>query len=395
LGSLDGIKVLDLSRFQACPLCGMILGDMGADVIRIEEPRGAPDRTWGQLGPDGETLLYKLIARNKKSVTLSLNTSEGKEIFRELVKLSDIILHNFTPGAPVASEVNYERLKKINPSIITVALSGYGQSGPDAENPCFDAVAQARSGGMILTGFPGDPPLKTTVTYIDISTGLFATTGVLLALYHREKTGKGQAIDVSLFDTAVFATQALGALLLYETYGEVRKQVGNRGFHSYIGCFEVKDGWVLVAPATNTIWKRFVQKIGKEEMANDPRFASDMDRFHNASLIDPVVREWVTPKTVDEVVHSMQEARVPCSIINSVDKLVSDPQVKAREMIRYIDYPLLGKIPVPGIPIKLSLTPGNIKSAAPRLGEHNEEIYCGLLGFTSEKVSRLRKRGII
>jgi crotonobetainyl-CoA:carnitine CoA-transferase CaiB-like acyl-CoA transferase len=373
----------------------MILGDMGADVIRIEEPRGAPDRTWGQLGPDGETLLYKLIARNKKSVTLSLNTSEGKEIFRELVKLSDIILHNFTPGAPVASEVNYERLKKINPSIITVALSGYGQSGPDAENPCFDAVAQARSGGMILTGFPGDPPLKTTVTYIDISTGLFATTGVLLALYHREKTGKGQAIDVSLFDTAVFATQALGALLLYETYGEVRKQVGNRGFHSYIGCFEVKDGWVLVAPATNTIWKRFVQKIGKEEMANDPRFASDMDRFHNASLIDPVVREWVTPKTVDEVVHSMQEARVPCSIINSVDKLVSDPQVKAREMIRYIDYPLLGKIPVPGIPIKLSLTPGNIKSAAPRLGEHNEEIYCGLLGFTSEKVSRLRKRGII
>ena len=392
---LDGIRVLDLSRFQACPLCGMILADMGAEVIRIEEPKGAPDRTWGQLGPDGETLLFKIISRNKKSITLRLNSPEGKKIFQELVKHSDIILHNFTPGAPITTEVSYERLKEINTSIIVVALSGYGQYGPDAEKPCFDAVAQARSGGMVLTGFPGNPPVKTTVTYIDISTGLFATIGALLALHHRDKTGQGQASDTSLFDTAVFATQALGTLLLYDIYGDIRRQVGNRGFHSYIGCFEVQDGWVIIAPATNTIWKRFVDAIGKGGMASDPRFSTDMDRFNNAFLIDSAVKEWVTPKTVHEVVNLLQEARVPCSVINTVDKLLADSQVEAREMIKYVDYPHLGKVPVPGIPVKLSLTPGSINSPAPKLGEHNEEVYCRLLAFSSERLSRLKQEGII
>ncbi len=395
MGALSGIRVLDLSRFQACPLCGMILADMGAEVIRIEEPKGAPDRTWGQWGPDGETLLYKIVARNKKCVTLNLGTTEGKEIFRELVKCSDVVLHNFTPGAPVAREVSYEHLKEVNTSIIVAALSGYGQYGPDAEKPCFDAVAQARSGGMVLTGFPGDPPLKTTVTYIDISTGLFTTVGVLLALYHRANTGKGQAIDVSLFDTAFFATQTLGTLLLYVMYGDIRRQVGNRGFHSYIGCFEVKDGWVIIAPATNTIWKRFVEALGKGAMASDPRFMNDMDRFNNAALIDQVVKEWVAPKTVDEVVNLLQEARVPCSVINTVDRLLTDSQVAAREMIKYLDYPELGKIPVPGIPVKLSLTPGSINTPAPKLGEHNKEVYCGLLGFSSEKLSRLKREAVI
>ena len=395
MGPLVGIRVLDLSRFQACPLCGMILADMGADVIRIEEPKGAPDRTWGQLGPDGETLLYKIITRNKKSVTLKLNSPDGKEIFQELVKRSDIVLHNFTPGAPIAKEVSYEHLKGINSSIIVGALSGYGQYGPDAEKPCFDAVAQARSGGMVLNGFPGDPPVKTTVTYIDVTTGLFTTVGVLLALHHRNKTGEGQAVDTSLFDTAVFATQALGTLLLYDIYGETRRQVGNRGFHSYIGCFEIQDRWVLIAPATNTIWKRFVEAIGRDDMASDPKFTNDMDRFNNAALIDPVVREWVTQKTVDEVVNLLQEARVPCSVVNTVDKLLTDSQVGAREMIKYVDYPEVGKIPVPGIPIKLSLTPGSINTPAPKLGEHNEKVYCGLLGFSLEELSRLKREGII
>jgi crotonobetainyl-CoA:carnitine CoA-transferase CaiB-like acyl-CoA transferase len=373
----------------------MILADMGADVIRIEEPEGAADRSWGQLGPDGETLLYKIIARNKRSITLRLNTLKGKEIFRELVKRSDIVLHNFTPGSLIADEVRYERLKEINTSIIVVSVSGYGQNGPDAAKPCFDAVAQARSGGMILTGFPGTPPLKTTVTYVDVATGLFATVGVLLALRHKEKTGQGQAIDTSLFDTAVFATQALGALLLYKIYGDIRKQVGNRGFHSYIGCFEARDGWVLIAPATNTIWKRFAKAIGRRDLASDPRFISDIDRFNNAGLIDLVVKEWITLKTAGEVVNLLHEARVPCSVINTVDKLLTDPQVEAREMIKYVDYPELGKIPVPSLPVKLSLTPSIIKTPAPKLGEHNEEVYCGLLGLAPEELSRLKRENII
>jgi crotonobetainyl-CoA:carnitine CoA-transferase CaiB-like acyl-CoA transferase len=395
MGPLDGIRVLDLSRFQACPLCGMFLADMGAEVIRIEPPEGAPDRKWGQLGPDGETLLYKIVSRNKKAITLNLNRSEGKEIFYELVRRSDILLHNFTPGAPMAKEINYERLKDLNALIIVAAVSGYGQFGPDAENPCFDSVAQARSGSMVINGFPGDPLLKTGIPYIDVSSGLCAALGVLLALYYREKSGVGQAIDVSLFDTAFFAMQSVGTLLLYILSGEIRKQIGNRGFHSFNGCFKTKDRWVQIATPTNSIWKRFVRVIGREDMADDPRFKNDMDRFYNADLIDPIVGEWVGQRTAEEVMNLLEKARVPCGVVNTIDQLLTDPQVKAREMIKFMDYPELGKIPVPGIPIKLSLTPGSINTPAPKLGEHNEEVYCGLLGFGSEKLSQLKREGII
>ena len=395
MGPLIGIRVLDLSRFQACPLCSMLLADMGAEVIRVEPPGGAPDRAWGQLGPDGETLLYKIVSRNKKAITLNLNISEGKEIFYELVRHSDALLHNFTPGAPVAKEINYEHLKNINTSIIVAAVSGYGQSGPEAETPCFDSVAQARSGSMVINGFPGNPLLKTGIPYIDVGSGLCAALGVLLALYHREKTGIGQAVDVSLFDTALFATQSVGTLLLYTLTGEIRKQIGNRGFHSYNGCFKAKDRMVQIATPTNSIWKRFTRTIGREDLANDPRFKNDMDRFYNADHIDPIVQEWVGERTTDEVIHLLQEARVPCGVVNTVDQLLADPQVKAREMIKFMEYPGLGEIPIPGIPIKLSFTPGGINTPAPRLGEHNEEVYCGLLGFSSEKLSKLKREGII
>lgn len=393
--ALEGLRVLDLSRFQACPLCGMMLADMGAEVIRIEQPGGAPDRTWGQTGPDGETLLYKIVGRNKKAITLRMEKPEGLEIFRELVKRSDILLHNFTPGAPVAREVSYDQLKAISPKIIVAAVSGYGQTGPDAEKPCFDAVAQARAGSMFLNGFPGDPPIKTTVTNIDVSTGLMATIGVLTALYHREKTGMGQTIDVSLFDTASFATQALGALLLYQMYGEIRIQVGNKGFHSYAGCQKAKDKWIMINPATNTIWKRFTRAIGKPEMANDPRFATDMDRFRNAALIDPAVKEWVEQRTVAKILVALDKARIPCSAVNTIDEAMQDPQVAARDMIVHLDYPGLGTLPIPGLPIKLSLTPASIDSPAPRLGEHNEEVYGKLLGISPEKLDRLKREGII
>jgi crotonobetainyl-CoA:carnitine CoA-transferase CaiB-like acyl-CoA transferase len=374
----------------------MLLGDMGAEVIRVEEPEGAGDRSWGLLGPDGETLSYKIVGRSRKGITLRLNTEEGMEIFRELVKHSDVVLHNFTPGTKLAEKLSYDRLRGINLGIIVAAISGFGQNGPDAKLVCFDHNAQARSGGMILTGFPGDPPLKTTITYNDISAGQCAALGIVLALYHREKTGLGQAVDVSLFDMAVFATQCMGALLLYQVYGEIRKQVANRGFHSYIGIFEAKDGWVLITGTTNPIWRRLTKAISKEDMAIDPRFAgNDMVRFDNAGLIDEVLKEWVGQRTADEVLSIFREARVPCARVNTVDKLLQDPQVEARQMIEGITYPELGNLPVPGIPIKLSLTPGSISAPAPKVGEHNKKIYGGLLGFDEEKLAQLRQEGFI
>jgi len=393
--TLSGVLVLDLSRFQACPLCGMVLADMGAEVIRIEPPGGAPDRTWGQLGPDGETLLYKVVARNKKGITLDLKATEGKDIFKDLISRADVILHNFTPGAPIGRDMNYESLKKINPAIIVAALSGYGQTGPDADAPCFDGTAQARAGSMPLNGFPGDPPIKPGLPYIDVTSGLCAAIGVLLALYHREKTGQGQSIDVSLFDTALFATQSVGTLLLYHLFGEIRSRIGNRGFHSFNGCFKAKDNWIVVATATNSIWKRFMRAIERDDMADDPRFRTDMDRFNAAHLIDPIVSAWVGERSSDEVLDLLKKARVPCSVMNTVDRLLDDPQVKARDMVQFMEYPNLGEVPVPGIPIKLSLSPGSLRTPAPQLGEHNEEIYCGLLGMSTDQFLRLKESGVI
>ncbi len=395
MNALESIRVLDLSRFQACPLCGMLLGDMGAEVIRIEEPGGAADRVWGQCGPDGESLLFKVFGRNKKSITLRLNTQEGKNIFQDMVKHSDIVLHNYTPGAPVSKEVSYEKLSNINSKIIVAALSGYGQNGPDAERPCFDGVAQARSGGMIVSGFPENQPVKTGIAYVDIGTGLLATIGVLTALHYREKTGKGQAVDVSLFDTANFMTQAMGALLLYHFYGEIRKQIGNRGFHSYNTCLEAKDGWVVLSVVTNSIWRRFVEKIGHPEMAADPRYASDMDRFHNAASIDEVVKKWVSSREVEDVIQLLEQARVPCGPLNTVDQLLNDPQVLSRQMVQYFDYGSLGNIPIPGTPIKLSLTPGRIKKRSPQIGEDNKQVYSSLLGYHDDKINQLKELGII
>jgi crotonobetainyl-CoA:carnitine CoA-transferase CaiB-like acyl-CoA transferase len=396
VGVLAGIRILDLSRFQSGPVAGMLLGDMGAEVIRIEEPEGAPDRSWGLLGPDGETLSYKIVGRSKKGITLRIDKDEGKKIFNKLIKKSDVVIHNFTPGTSIADELDYERLSEINPAIIVAAISGFGQNGPEANVVCFDHIAQARSGGMLLTGFPGDPPLKTTVTHNDLGAGIYAALGIVMALYHRERTGKGQFIDVSLFDTAFFATQCMGAILLYKVYGEIRKQVGNRGFHSYLGCFEAKDGWVFLSGTTNPIWKRLALAIGHEDMANDPKFnRNDMVRFDNADFIDQVIQEWVAQRTVAEVITILQKARVPCSVVNTVDKLEDDPQVVARDMILNVDYPGLGNIPLPGLPIKLSLTPGTIRSRAPKVGEHNKDVYCGLLGFSQKELNKLREKDVI
>jgi len=395
MGPLSDIIVLDFSRFQAGPFCGMLIADMGAEVIRIEEPGGAVDRQWGQLGPDGETLSFKITGKNKKGITLALGSEKGRGLLAELIKHSDVILHSFSPGSPFSKSLQYDVLKELNRRIIVAAISGYGQTGPDSNEVCFDAVAQARAGGMLVTGFPFQPPLKTSITYVDFSAGLSAALGILLALHHREKTGMGQGVDVALFDTAFLANQVLGVLSLYQIYGEVRSQVANRGFHSYIGCFEAKDGWVMIAPATDHIWRRFTKAIGRLEMSFDSRFSNDMDRFRNAELIDLAVKEWLNGRTVNEILGIMRRARVPSSAVNTIDCLVNDPQVKAREMFMMVDHEDLGKLPLPGTHIKLSNSPGAFRSVAPKVGQNNEEIYSRLLKLNKGEILQLKKEGVI
>jgi len=393
---LKDIRVLDLSRFLAGPLCSMLLADMGAEVIRIEPPGGALDRRWGLIGPDGETLTYKSLGRNKKSITLNLSGEKGRDIFQKLVKRSDVVLHNFTPGTALADELSYDKLREIHHAIIVAEISGYGLKGPDARQICFDFVAQARSGAMTLNGFPGDPPLKTTVPYVDCTSGITGALGILLALYYREKTGEGQLIDVSLFDIASFITQNAGALMYYKVYGEIRKQFGNFGFASFMTCLKAKDGWVMLVASSDDIWKRFIRAIGREkELGTDPRFRNDLHRSLNAALIDQVAQDWANQRTCDEIIKTLQVARVACAKANTVDQLLNDPQSIASEMVVHVTYPDLGEIPIPGIPVKLSLTPGHINTLAPGVGEHNEEIYNRLLNFKQGELSQLIREGVI
>jgi CoA:oxalate CoA-transferase len=398
--SLESIRVLDFSRVFAGPLCGMLLADMGAEVIRVDSPRGEIDRTYALRGPDGETLTFKAINRGKKAITLRLNSKEGAAILEELVRHTDVVIHNFVSGTALAEKLNYDNLKKMNPRIVVASITGYGQNGPYTKRVCLDYVTQAKSGIMALTGFPGNPPTRTSVAFVDFGSGVCAALGILLALYHREKTGMGQAIDVALFDIASFLSQAVGALMAAEVYGRevserLYKRGGNFGWSSYMNCLEAKDGWVMITPTSDGLWQRFVKVIGSDELTTDPRFETDQGRGENAAIIDGIVKEWVAQRTVDEVVNTLQGAGVPCEPVNTMYQLLDDPQIKAREMIVYADHPDLGRIPLPGTPIKLSLTSGRIGAHAPKLGEHNEEIYGDLLGFNPEKLSQLKQRGII
>jgi len=248
---------------------------------------------------------------------------------------------------------------------------------------------------MIINGFPGSPPIKPGIPYIDITAGLFAAVGILTALYHRQRTGQGQAIDVSLFDTAFFAVQSVGALLVYTLYDEIRRNIGNLGFHSYNTCFKAKDRWIQIATGTNGIFRRFARAIGREGLIDDPKFKNDMDRFRNADALDVIANEWAKDKMSEDIIKLFEKARIPCSTVNDVSEAAKDPQVTAREMIKVLDHPGVGNIPVPGLPVKLSLTPGEIRSPSPGLGEHNEEIYGGLLGLSPATILELNRSGVI
>lgn len=393
---LDGIRILDLSRVLSGPYCSAQLADMGAEVIKVEQPGGWDDRGLGPFAADGQSITYGLmIGRNKKGITLDLRSQKGKGLFRELVKVSDVVLENFSPGGREVMGLDYSTLKEINPSIILVSVSGFGQYGPYRNKLSFDPAAQAASGAMAYTGFPGGPPTRAQVGYVDFGAGLHAALGTMYALYHRAKTGKGQAVDVSLFDVAVGFTSGLGGPAEYKLNKVLRPQIGNHSYHNFSNSFQTKDGWIVISVITNGLWERFINVVEMSDIAVDERFNSDEARYQNRELFEPRVAAWMAQKTNAEVERLMEEARVPCSRVNTVADLLNDPQVQAREMLVDIDYPGLGEVPVPGVVVKLSETPGGIERRAPAVGEHNEEVYCGLLGLPREELSTLWEERVI
>ncbi len=394
---LEDIRVLDFGRFIACPYCGMMLADMGAEVIRVERPGGEEDRTIGLIGPNGQNVSYPSYARNKKGITLNLlKNDSGREVLKDLVKECDVVIHNFSPNAAKMMGLTYEELSAIKHDIILTAISCFGSSGPYANRPGFDFIAQAMSGAMALGGYTDKPPVRAFMNPMDFSTALSAAFGTLLALRHRDMTGEGQMVDLSLLRTAISfnAPQIAEA----EVLGRLRPRVGNRA--AYLGptdLFKCKDGYVFIATIMNTLFRRLAKAIGHEELLEDPELYNDLQRFELRHRIDPLISEWTAQRTIDEVVKVMEQAHIPCGPYLELDEVSKDPHVKATGMIEYTDMEEEGleHLPVCGIPLRLSKTPGMVVTRAPRIGEHNKEVYSELLGYSDEKIAELVSKNVI
>ena len=391
---LDGIRVIDMGTFLAAPFCCQMLADFGAEVIRVEPPGGAIDRELGPFAPSGDNLGIPLYNRNKKGVTLNLQSEKGKELLKELVKCCDVLVTNLTSRAVKSLQIGYDSLSQVNPQLIYASLTGFGQYGPYAERPTFDPVCQAIMGNMYITGFKGTGPTKSGASFCDYGSGLYCAIGILLALRHRDKTGKGQEIDVAILDTGVSFMEAVFAQ--YKVLNEIQPQMGNaRPFSAPTDTFSCKDGYVYVAVSFDRMWKRFTKLIGREDLTEDPRFDSSEKRRRNRDYMNGLAQGWLADKTKDEAVKLLVEAGIPSGSVNTVTEAIVDPQIREREMIVDIEQPGIGEVPVSGIVVKMSETPGSIETPAPTVGQHNKEVFRDLLGYSEEQLAGLKKEGAI
>ena len=393
---LEGIRVLDLSRHISGPFGGLLLADFGAEVIRVERPGGEDDRYMGLQGPSGDGFMFLNEARNKKAITL--NFMENKKAFTvlmELVKKADVFLHNFSTGAVDRMGIGYEALRAVNPSLVYAEITGFGSDGPYANRLGFDQIAQAMSGAMELTGFPTTPPQRAEVRYCDFEAGTFAALGVVMALYHRRTTGRGQKVEANLFKTGV----VLNALAIseYEAMGCKRSRMGNRSWYTGPSdLYQSRDGrWVYISMVTKGLFRRFCRLIGRDDLPERPDLVTDYDRFQHKDEIDCLVADWVKERTAEEAVDRLCEARLPCGVVNDIDEVARDPQVMHDKALVDIEYGRWGMLKLGGIPVSLSETPGRVKRPPPRLGEHNREIYCGLLGMSETEFRALDQEGVV
>ena len=391
--ALEGLRVLDLTRVLAGPYATMILADMGADVIKIETPKIGDDSR--QFGPyvGKESAYFMSLNRNKRSITLNLKEEKAKEIFREMVKAADIIVENYRPGTMEKLGLGYEELKAINPKIIYAASSGFGHSGPYSKRAAYDAVVQAMGGIMSITGEKGGKPTRVGPSIGDITAGLFTAIGILAALNYRNETGIGQKVDVAMLDCQVAILE--NAISRYLVTGEVPKPAGNR--HTSITPFEpfeTADGEVMIAAGNDALWVKLCEVLGRENLIDDERFKTNPLRTKNVDQLIPLINEITRTKSTEEWQKILDKAVVPNGPINTVDKVIMDPQVQAREMIVEVEHPVAGKLKMPGTPIKMSETQGNVRTPAPLLGQHTDEILKELLGYSEEKIQELRNANI-
>ncbi len=390
---LEGIRVLDFGRFIAGPTCGAMLGDLGADVIRVEKVGGGEDRWVGPVGAGGEGAMFLQNNRNKRSLTLNAATNEGREILARLLPGVDVVIVNMPEGALESLGLDYERLRTIKPDLIYLAASAFGSTGPYRDRVGFDAIGQLISGAAARTGFPGQP-VRTPVQYVDGGTALAGAIGVLAALLHRERTGEGQRVETSLLGTALHLTSAL--LVEQGVTQSNRAPSGNRGQMSAPNdIFAVSDGWILVQVVGQPLFRRWAALVGRPEWLDDPRFADDRERGRNWAAVNAAMDEWCLVRTRAEALAALDAARIPACPVNSLQDALDDPQVAALGLVSQVNYPGLPRpAPIVAPPFSFSSLPVLPPSRAPLLGEHTEAILREI-DYSPQAIAALKARGVV
>jgi crotonobetainyl-CoA:carnitine CoA-transferase CaiB-like acyl-CoA transferase len=392
--SLEGVRVLDLSRVLAGPFCGMLLSDLGADVVKIEDTgSGDESRTWPPH-KDGESAAFLVINRNKRDMTLDLKAPEGVAILRKMIASADVLIENFRTGTMESFGLGYDALSAINPRLVYCSVSAFGRTGPRKDGAGYEALMQAFSGIMSITGEPGGAPVRAGVSFLDLTTGIFCAFGIVNALLHRVSTGLGQRVDASLLETAVTLLNyhAEGYLLT----GAQPKALGSS--HPSLSpyrTFKCRDGqWVFIAGANDRFWQRLAPALGLPHMASDPRFAVNIERVKHRRELEAALEEAIAKHDREPLLKVLEEAGVPATPVNTVAQVMDDPQTAARAMIQRVVHPRLGEIPVVGTPVKFSRMKAGVRTPAPQQGEHTDQVLAEY-GYSSADIAALRAKKVV
>ncbi|MCC6533035.1 MAG: CoA transferase [Burkholderiales bacterium] len=389
--ALEGIRVVDLTSVLSGPLCTMMLGDAGADVIKVESPAGDQARTWGPPFWGDQGAEFLAVNRNKRSIVLDLKTPLGRKALFDLCARADVLVENYRRGVPERLGIDYETIRKVNPRIVYCSISGFGDSGPRRDQAAYDSVMQAFVGIMHMTGAPGTPPTRASVSICDISAAMYANQAILLALAARSRTGRGQRVEASLFESQI-------AWLLFRAVGYFatgKAPAGKLGSASaHLAPYEVyatKDGDLMVAALNDRLFRKLAAVMDLPELAEDPAFATNAKRVKNRAALNAKLARRFRERETAEWARRITDAGVPCSRINTIEDVLRDPQTAARDMIMTLEHPTLGTIKVPGIPIKLSDTPASGRRAPPLLGQHQHEVLTEI-GWTSAEIEKLNEK---
>jgi crotonobetainyl-CoA:carnitine CoA-transferase CaiB-like acyl-CoA transferase len=394
MGPLKGIKVIELAQIMAGPTCGMLLADMGADVIKVEKlPGGDDTRSYTEPSINGESAAFMILNRNKRGIAVNLKKPGGLEVVKKLLADADVVTENYRKGTLEKLGLGYDVLQELNPRLVYCAVSGYGRTGPYADKGGFDLIAQGFAGIMSITGEPGGPPAKSGTSIADINAGILAALGIVSALLARSTTGKGQMVETSLMEAAIQQTYWQAAIF----FATGRNSGPTGSAHILTApyqAFPTADGWINIGGANQANWERIVKVIGRPELAQDPRFITNGDRMKNLKALTPLIADSLKRRPSSEWITEFEAAGVPVGPVNRIGDMLADEQVKSREMVVEVDHPRAGRVQALGHPIKFSETRAEVKRAAPLLGQHTREIL-GDLGYTAAQIDALVSEGAV